>query len=163
MSQRQPNFLDTLAGLIPGYTGYAERETRRSQDKRLRDHVAQELDRSNRFLDSLIGLVLERGDLEGLDQVDSLKRVVGTCADSLRNASYGESGLMDDIVVKTADLERVLQNDHGLHAQAEELSVAISALTSATYLSGLPDVRQMAKGLEKAIQQREDLLREVFH
>ena len=163
MSQRQPSFLDSLAGLIPGYTGYAERDTRRSQDKRLRDHVAEELDRAKRQLDGLVGLILQRGELDGLDQVDSLKRVVGTCADSIRHASYGESGLMDDVVVKAADLERVFQNDLGLHAQAEALTTIISSLTSATYLSGLPDARQMARDLEKAIQQREDLLREVFH
>ena len=163
MTQRQPNFLDTLAGLIPGYTGYAERDKRRSQDKRLRDHVALELDRSKRQLDVLIEMVVQRGELEGLDEVDALKRAVGTCADTLRHAPAGASGLMDDVVVKEADLERVLQHDHDLHSKAEELTTSISSLTSATFRAAIPDVRRLVRDFEKAIQQREAILSEVFH
>jgi DNA repair ATPase RecN len=159
MSPRQPSFLDTLAGLIPGYTGYAEREKRRSQDKRLRDHVALELDRSKRQLDVLIEMALQRGELEGLDEVDALKRSIGTCADT----PAGASGLMDDVVVKEADLDRVLQHDHGLHAKAEELTTSISSLTSSTFRAALGDVRRLVRELENAIQQRDTILSEVFH
>ena len=163
MTKRPADFLDRLAGLIPGYTGYAERTERRSQDKRLRDHVADQLDRSKHGMDGLIYLATQRGVLDGLDDVDRVKQVLGTCADSLRHASYGASGLMDDVVVKTADLDRVYQHDLGLHAQAEELAMIVSSLTSETYQAALPDVRKKAQALQKAIQQREDIFREVFH
>ena len=163
MSKREPGFLDTLAGLIPGYRGYAERDARRSQDKRLRDHVAEQLDRSKRALDGVIYLATQRGVLDGLDDVDRLKQTIGTCADNLRHASYGASGLMDDIVVKAPDLDRVYQHDLGLHGQAEELATLVSSLTSETYQAALADVRKKAQALQKAIAQREDLFREVFH
>jgi hypothetical protein len=162
MTKRESNFLDTLTGLIPGYAGYADREARRSQDKRLRDHVAEQLDRCKRHLDGLIFLATQRGALEGLDEIDRLKQLVGTCADSLRHAAYGASGLMDDVVVKAADLEKVYKHDLGLNGQAEDLGTTIASLTSETFKEALPGIRQKAKDLQKAIEQRDGLLREVF-
>jgi hypothetical protein len=163
MSLREPNFLDKLLGIIPGYAGYADRESRRGQDKRLRDHVAAELDRGKHSLDGLVSLVTQRGEIEGLDEVDTLKRAVGTCADKLRHASYGESGFRDDVSIESDDLGRVYQKDAAIHSLAEDLTASFAALTSDTFRASLPDLRRKVDELKAAIAEREDILREVFH
>jgi hypothetical protein len=162
MTTRQPNLIDKLAGFIPGYRGYAERETRRAQDKRLREHLADQLDRSKRHLDRVSRELTDAGELEPLDGLDGLKRVIGTSADSIRHAQAGGSGLMDDVVVKAEDLDRVHAHDLELHGQVHALIAAVESLSAENAETEAPAVRELASGLLLAVERRDAILREVF-
>ena len=158
MTQRQPNLIDTIAGFIPGYRGYAARETRRAQDKRLREHVAGVLDRGKRRLDQVALELVDAGRLEPLDDLDRLRRVFGRCADTLRFAEAGGSGLMDDVVVKDEDLDRVHAHDLTLLESAQALATAAEALTAATAEDGVAALRTQAEQLLRSIESRATVL-----
>ena len=162
MTRREPNLIDKLAGLIPGYKGYADRETRRADDRALRGHVAARLDAAKAHVDALVRQLTAKGSLGGLDELDALERLLGRCADRTRMASEGETGLMDDVVVKADDLERVHEHDMGLDAQVKEAAAAVAALTEADVPSGIDAVRRKLQDLLDALAAREDLLHEVF-
>jgi hypothetical protein len=162
MTPRLPNLLDKLAGFIPGYKSFSQKEARRDSDKRLRDHVADTLDANKRHVDSLVLACTDAGSLDGLDLLDRLKRRVGTCADSIRLAEYGESGFTDDVVIDEADLERVHEFDLGLLEQAKQVSSSIQDLTNDNLAEVLAGVTSSVDDLLRAIESRGELLREVF-
>ena len=162
MTLRQPGFLDKLLGLVPGYKGYAQRDARRTADAALRAHVAAGLDRCKHHVDDIALELAREKRLDGLDELDRLARRLGTAADSIRHAQHGGSGLMDDVVVKAEDLERVHEGDLALHEQAESLEELVRALTPADVPAGLPSRLEAASELVAAIERRNELFGEVF-
>ncbi len=162
MTQRTPNIIDKLASLVPGYRGYVERESRRIVDKHLRTHVADRLDASKRDLDALALRMTDAGEMSGLGDVDRLKRLIGQCADTLRHASAGESGLMDDRVIKEAELERVHQHDLDLEAQVGEAVETVSRVEIEGLRERMTEIRGLFQALLREIERRDEILREVF-
>ena len=73
MTLRAPNLIDKIAGFVPGYRSFTQKESRRDADKRLRDHVASLLDGSKRHVDEV---VLELNGVE-IDAVRYLTAVAG--------------------------------------------------------------------------------------
>jgi hypothetical protein len=162
MTRRQPNLIDKVAGIIPGYKGYADRDARRSTDKMLREGVAAHLIRMCAHVDDVILRSVDAGRLEGLDDLDRLKRQLGTSADAFRHAPAGGSGLMDDIVVTAADLDRVHQHDLELQQSAADLGAALGAAAEAGDGAAVLALRPRVNALREAIARRDDVLRQVF-
>ena len=162
MTSRLPNIIDKIAGFIPGYKSFAAREERRDSDKRLRVHVADTLDASKRHVDDLVLTLTDAGELSGLDKADRLKRRIGTCADLIRLAEYGASGLMDSETIEEADLERVHEHDLGLLDQARDTVGQVEALTAENFAESLAGVRSSVDDMLAAIERRAELLKETF-
>lgn len=162
MPQRNSNLIDKLAGIIPGYRGYADRDARRIADKRLRENVATDLIRAQSDIHDLVLRRVEAGRLIGLDELDRFARELGTCADALRHAPAGGSGLMDDVVIKAADLDRVHQHDLDLRQAASELVAAVASASRETDSDDLLALRPRMHELRDAIRHRESVLHQVF-
>ena len=162
MTEREPNIFDKLANLIPGYTSFKEKESRRDADKSLRDHVASRLDGTKRHIDELVLELTDEGKLDTLDHADRLKRRIGICADTIRHAQYGESGFMDDKIIGETELSRVYEHDLALLDQAKRVVKEVSRLSVDNFAESVRDVRATADDLLKAIEQRDELFQEVF-
>ena len=162
MTQRQRNLIDKLAGLIPGYRGHADRDARRTSDKLLRESIAAQLILMQRDVDTLMLERVDEGNLGGLDDLDRLKRELGACADAFRHAPAGGSGLMDDMVVTAADLDRVLQHDLDLQQVTVELGAALADPAAAGDGDAVLALRPRVRALRDSIARREDVLRQVF-
>jgi hypothetical protein len=161
MTKREPGFLDKLMGFVPGYRGYAERDARRTADGKLRAHVATRLDAAKRHVHDAITARSREGRMDGLDALDRLGRRLGTCANTIRHAEHGGSGLMDDVVVKAEDLDRVYQEDLALHDQAEQLGNDLERLRDGKDES-VEALLDQATALLSAIERRDEIFEEVF-
>jgi hypothetical protein len=162
MAQRRPNIIDTIAGIIPGYRGYADRDARRTADKLLRENVAAQLIRVQKDVDDVLLQRVDAGRLQGLDDLDRLKRELGACADAFRNAPAGGSGLMDDIVVTAADLDRVHEHDLQVQQAAGELADDVAKAATDRDSDAVLALRPRVVALKDAIARREDVLHQVF-
>jgi hypothetical protein len=162
MTRRQPHLVDKLAGLIPGYRGYADRDARRSADKMLRESVAARLVRIQRDVDDLVLTRIDAGKLEDLDELDRLKRELSACADAFRHAPAGGSGLMDDIAVTAADLDRVHHHDLDLQQAANDLGAAVAAAVATGDADAVLKLRPRVSEMKDAIARRDDVLHQVF-
>lgn len=161
MSRRDPNIIDRLAGLIPGYRGYADRDGRRGSDKMLRDSVAAELTRAQAAVRELVLTLTDRNQTASLGDLDRLAREIGTCADAIRMAPTGGSGLMDDVVVKAADLDRAHAHDLELKEKATELTAAVATAAATGDAAQVLALAGRVKEIRDGIARREDVLREV--
>lgn len=162
MTLREPNVLDKLGSLIPGYLGHADRELRRTSDQRLRHALAQVLDECKSALYPVIDQLVSAGRLDAIGQVHGLQRQLGTCADTIRYAQAGGSGLMDATKVGAAELDRAHAHDLELHERATSLAAAVRAVTLATLEPSLAAARARADELLSAIRQRDAIFQEVF-
>ena len=161
MTKREHGFLDKLMSFVPGYRGYADRDARRTADGKLRAHVATRLDASKRHVDEAITARTREGRMDGLDALDRLGRRLGTCANTIRHAQRGGSGMMDDVLVSAEDLDRVYQEDLALHEQAEQLANDMEHLRDGK-VETVQALLERATALLTAIERRDEIFEEVF-
>lgn len=105
---------EELAGKVPGYKGYKQKELRREADKLLRTTIANQLSDLRMKLSSLQLDFMSAGKLL---LVDDLERAVGKLQiliDRLKTASYGYAGLFDAVKVKEQELDALYEYDHQL-------------------------------------------------
>ncbi len=132
MGDKPQGFLHKIAGIVPGFNGYMDRERRRDADKLLRTYLANQYstqrDRLNRAEQSL----LRAGQITGISEVDRLVGVFQRFIDRLNTATYGYSGMFDPVKVEAQDLDQLYAFDMALTSGVDEVSSAIGALESAT-------------------------------
>ncbi|MFL5733204.1 MAG: hypothetical protein ACJ78Q_08390, partial [Chloroflexia bacterium] len=166
MGDQPHDFLHKIAGIVPGFDGYMDRERRRDADKLLRTYLAHQysaqLDRLKRVQQSL----LRSGQLTGISEVDRLTGVLQRFIDRLSTATYGYSGLFDPVKVEAQDLDQLYAFDMALTSGVDEVSSAVGGLeTGLTAESAKTDVpaalshlSSVLDDLNLRLNQRGDLL-----
>jgi len=91
---KREKFLEKFLDVIPGLSGYREKDNRRTTDKRLREYLASKIDGARKELQDLKLTLTNEGKLKELDDIGRLERRLYKIADSLRFASYGYSGFL---------------------------------------------------------------------
>jgi len=127
MEKSEKNFLERLADAIPGLSGYRSKDDRRETDKRLREYLAGRIDRIRGGIDDLKLAMTNRGELAALNDVGLLQRQLQQLGDSVRFASYGYSGLFDQLKLRDAELDALYQHDLKLVDAVEALDRAVKA------------------------------------
>ena len=84
-----------LLSYVPGFSGYIERSNRRSADKLLREQVALKYAELAARTSRMQKDVAEAGQIDMLDDIDSVGLKLRTFSDRIKNASYGYSGFFD--------------------------------------------------------------------
>jgi hypothetical protein len=141
--------LKELLSKVPGFKGYIEMEDRRTADKMIRELVA---DRYQELLDDYTGIQTEfvdRGDLDFLDDLETVTVKIRTFIDRIRNAAYGYSSFFSAIKIDQEKLERIYDYDHALLDGVDSLKESMEKLASAVE----PDqIKGMIAELKKAMQ-----------
>ncbi len=113
--------LRRLAGKIPGYQGYMDRDARRNADKALRDRIAQRLGDAIAQLTDLSGRLSRELKLDHLGEADRLVNRLRTTQGKIEHADYGFSGLFDAVGIGEQQLAAVYDHDLSLLEAAESV------------------------------------------
>lgn len=117
--REQRNVLERLLTRIPGFRGYADRETRREADKLLREHGATRLERVVRELHE----VAANSALDQLNDLHELINDVDKLRVELRFADRGYSGFFDEVKLdSSAALDAVYEKDERIVDQIEQIA-----------------------------------------
>ena len=140
-----------LLSYIPGFTGYIERTHRRAADKLLRDQVALRYSELAARTSRMQKDIADAGQIDFLDEIDSVGLKMRTFADRIKNASYGYSGFFDAVKINENELEKIYTFDSAFFMLAEQIS------------SGLDNVEAAVAGdgLKAAIRAVNDLARQA--
>lgn len=125
MEISEKNFLEKLADKIPGLSGYRAREERRETDKRLREYIATRLDGVKGKVDAVKLDLTNQGNLAALNAIGQFHRRLQRLADTVRFASYGYTGVFDQMKVKEAELDRLYAHDLKMVEVVELLEGAV--------------------------------------
>ena len=131
MGDQPDDFLHRIAGLVPGYHGYVDRERRRDADKILRMGLARQYTNQRERLGRVQQGLLRGGHLEQIAEIDRLSGALQRFIDRLSVATYGYSGMFDPIKVEAADLDQLYTFDMALASGIDQVSSAIDAIEAA--------------------------------
>jgi hypothetical protein len=118
-------FLANLAYLVPGYTGYRDRDRRREEDSRLRSLVLGRLAEIRGVLSEILTTLSDPRPTAWGDHLEQRARKLDGIADAVRYAPYGFSGFFDAGEIREDTLERVLEADLLLFDDLDALEVLL--------------------------------------
>ncbi len=155
--------IEKLAGKIPGYKGYKEKEMRREADKLLRETIATRMRTVKTQLDSLQQDLISAGKIDLLDETGSAVTQIQTFIDRVRTASYGYGGLFDAARVKEEELDRVYEFDNALMSYVERMENAIANarqnIAGEDPRSPILLIRDLAREANAVFDERTEVLR----
>ncbi|MFO3797641.1 MAG: hypothetical protein ACK8QZ_10220 [Anaerolineales bacterium] len=117
-----------LAAYVPGFRGYVDRQNRRAAEKLLRETVARQFEDLWKRLSSFQVELVQRKQIELMDEVERAALQLRTFADRIKTASYGYSGFFDAIKIDSTELERLYQYDLAFFELAKEIQQALDML-----------------------------------
>jgi len=140
-----------LLSYIPGFSGYIERSNRRAADKILRDQVALKYAELATRAGRLQKDVADAGQLDLLDEVDSISLKLRTFSDRIKNASYGYSGFFDTVKINEEELQKLYAFDTAFFVLGDQIASGLDNLAAAAG----------GDGLKAAIRAVDDLARQA--
>jgi hypothetical protein len=152
MEISEKNFLEKLADKIPGLSGYRARDDRRETDKRLREYIATRLDGVKGKVDAVKLELTNKGNLAALNDIGQLHRRLQKVADTIRFASYGFSGLFDQVKIREGELDKIYNHDLKMVEVVELLEGSAATLATDPAPAG-----KAVDALEELIAQRKTM------
>ena len=145
------DFIKKLFSYVPGFKGYVERTNRRAADKLVRDQVTLKYTELAARTSRLQKDFADAGQIDFVDDIDSVGLKLRTFADRVRTASYGYSGFFDAVKVNEKELEKIYTFDMAFFELANQIN------------SGLDNVEAAigSDGLKAAIRAVNDLARQA--
>lgn len=117
-----------LLSNVPGFSGYIERENRRSADKLMRDTVARRFEELYKRLSNLQGDLIANGGISFVDDMEKAAIQVRMFADKIRNATYGYAGFFDAVKVNEDALAKLYAFDSAFFDIADQLNAALDTI-----------------------------------
>ena len=155
--------LETLAGKIPGYHGYKEKEMRREADKILRLYLAERFQEQRTKLSNIQNNLASEGKLEDLGLLERVMLQLQLLIDRLKVAQYGYAGLFDAVRVKEEQLDALYMYDNALTVSVDQLAemmdkLAIAAIAGEEIRSSANDALLLLQELNTTLDRRKDAM-----
>lgn len=119
--KRNVNIFDKIGSLIPGYTGYSERDSRRNCDKKLRIELSTELIGFTKKIDKHISTLIKKKNFEDMFEMEDIRKKFNTLSDQINYSPYGVSPFFSDNKIKDTELEEIYILDLALASSIERL------------------------------------------
>ncbi len=124
-------WFESIAGKIPLYKGYKQKEDRREADALLREHVATSLSEQLRKAEDVGSQMLTGPGIAQLDDIGKANTRLQTLIDKVKTAAQGYAGLFDAVKVKEDELDALYEFDSRLLAKVDDISEAIDSIQTA--------------------------------
>jgi len=129
---RAEEFIQSGLNKIPGYKGYRDKETRRDEDKQVRESVANALTAQIDALTRYNADLSAARDFEGLAAIEPAVGQIRLLADRIRHASYGYGGIFSENDIDAAAIEQLRLFDTAMLREVDSLTGIVSKLTAST-------------------------------
>ena len=126
-----------LLSYVPGFSGYVERTNRRAADKLLRDQVALKYSELAGRTSRMQKDIADAGQIDFLDDIDSVGLKLRTFADRIKNASYGYSGFFDAVKINEKELAQIYAFDAAFFELGDQISSGLDNVEAAIGSDGL--------------------------
>jgi hypothetical protein len=126
-----------LLSYVPGFSGYVERTNRRAADKLLRDQVALKYSELAGRTSRMQKDIADAGQIDFLDEIDSVSLKLRTFTDRIKNASYGYSGFFDAVKINEKELAQIYAFDAAFFELGDQISSGLDNVEAAIGSDGL--------------------------
>ena len=156
------DLLEKITRIIPGISGYQERERRRDDDKALRDRIAQTVARCRQRISDRMNHISRAGMKGGLGTIGKLEGVnvlLERIEDEIRYAPRGYSGWFDREGVGLEDLEDLFHHDLKLLETAGRMEESIPSGDPDPGEEWVEDLKRELEDLRRAFESRVSVIR----
>lgn len=155
--------VERLARMVPGVSGYQDKESSRDTDKNIRLRVATELEQLKRDLEDDKRQLMEKKDLSLLPALDRVASQLDKLANTVKYASRGYRGMFDSNKLDVKKLEQLCTFDLQLMDEMATLKTqakhAHDSHGDETALKqAIEDLSRALDGFEKTFSTRQDIL-----
>lgn len=151
-----------LLSKLPGFSGYFERQDRRSSDKILREAVANRYEEQWQRISTLQRDLISAGQIGYVDDLEGAAIKVRQFIDRVRTAAYGYAGFFDPVKIREEELTQVYQYDLALLDMADSTARAIDNVETSMGTDGLPaairNLRNVAQQSVDAFDRRSEAM-----
>lgn len=159
----QRGSLENLIARIPGFRGYVDKAARRTADRMLRDHLADQYSKRISRFTRIEGKLLDNGGLSSMSRTANVKTKLQTLRDRLKAAAPGYSGWGSAIKIDSDALERIYSFDEAMFRYLDQFDTALDTFEQSVNsgegvpaaLDAIDDVTTEAS---EAFSLREDVL-----
>ena len=152
-TERSKNIFDKVGALIPGYRGYAERDSRRNCDKLLRNNISIELDKCSTLVNKRIKNEIKNKNLEIIQDLEECRQQINTLSDRIKYSPYGESSFFADTLIKENELEHIYKFDY-------EMLNMIKTFKNESNLDDIMIINSFIDSLVSLIDNRNNFIKE---
>lgn len=157
-------FLETIENLtrrIPGYKGYAERESMRDTDKKLREHISKKLLSIKGRMEDMKAELLQKGIIDYLAQLDNTTSVIDRLANSVLYSSRGYGSLFGNNKIYETELEKLYNFDMNFLNSMEGLENSLDNIWKTEekeFPAKIREIHSIITGMEASWKDRDNVL-----
>jgi hypothetical protein len=122
-----PRALESVARLVPGYRGYASKDDRREEDKRLRTQVARCLRDSAQDLHRTVRTLPFEGLPPGLTRLGQVSKRFDHLVEDVLHSAYGYPGFFEPVRVDERRLELLYRADIAVAEAVQGVAAEVEA------------------------------------
>jgi len=152
----QQDIFKKLLSYIPGFNGYVERTNRRAADKLLRDQVSMRFTELYNRTASMQKDIADAGQLDFLDDIDSVGLKLRTFSDRMKNASYGYSGFFDAVKINEKELAQIYTFDAAFFDLANQINAGLDTVEASIGGEGLKAAIRSVNSLARQVSETYD-------
>ena len=147
--------LKSVAKLIPGVSGYMNRDELRETDKVVRGHVVKSLEMVKSRVDNVKRALVDEKKLMVLSTVDRVTSRIDRVRNRVSGAAYGDKSFFSEFKVDEGVLNQLIEFDRGMGEQVLKLADHALALEKA----GVDEaaVKTASAAMETSVQQLDEL------
>ena len=151
--REEQDVFQKLLGKLPGFSGYFDRENRRSADKLLRENVANRYEEQWRRISGVQRDLISQGGLAFVDDMEAASIKLRQFIDRVRTAAYGYAGFFDAVKIRSEELEQLHQYDLWLLSLVDEIGRAIDNVEASIGTDGLPAaIRHLTRLAQESVE-----------
>ena len=150
--QRKKNIFDMIGSLIPGYQGYAERESRRQTDKILRTQIALSINYYEKLLNTQIRIDLKNKNFEKSNTLEVCRKKLNTLSSRIKYIPYGESAFFSNSQLKEEELFQIYSKDLQIMGIIVSFKESIQKMIPDNILTKIIDVEQLLENRSQFIR-----------
>ena len=152
MTKRSVNIFDKIGTLIPGYNGYADRDEKRNDDKKLRDELSRIINISETLIEKHQQQLVKIGEINLCKEWEIARKALNTVHTKVKNATYGESSFFSNNQLKVTELVEIYNIDYEMTERVHLIFKTADADINEVMSAGL--VCKQVNEIENILSQR---------
>ncbi len=142
-----------MGSLIPGYIGYAERQGRRTCDKKLREVIVAKIKLIENEIQEKIEYTITNKDTALMNAFETCRKKLNTLKSKIEFAPYGETSLFSDKQIKEDELQEIYTHDLKLAEYTDAFMVSINDAGPAYIQEKIADIDKIFEKRSQYIKQ----------
>src|SRR3990170_4327224 len=147
---------ERIAGALPLFRGYKEKELRRESDKLIRNHLYQRLSTARKDLKEIFQKLSDNRLHEVLTDMDRFVMRFDRVSEKINHASYGYAGFFNIVKVDEPKLDKMIEFDNGLMDEVEKIVEEASAFKKEVMKQKFDKAGERIQGLSDMIEELEE-------